>query len=176
MVLAINRNLSLDDYYPSDRENMVQFLNDRTIYHNTLRIPYPYTAEDAEEFIARAQVRNRDYGPVDLVIRHREAGLIGGLGRFLDSGLEGHTDEIGYWLAAAYRGQGLMSAVVLAYTNYLFATTPLVRITAQVFTHNLASARVLEKSGFQLEGELRLAHCKNGQYFNSWLYAKIKVS
>jgi RimJ/RimL family protein N-acetyltransferase len=50
----------------------------------------------------------------------------------------------------------------------------LIRITANVFAFNLGSARVLEKSGFQLEGFLRKHYKKDGKIFDGKLYAKIR--
>ncbi len=50
----------------------------------------------------------------------------------------------------------------------------LVKITAHVFPHNLASARVLEKSGFQQEGFLRKHFLKDGNFLDARLFALLK--
>ncbi len=46
------------------------------------------------------------------------------------------------------------------------------RIFAKAFSNNPASARVLEKAGFVLEGRLRKNVIKDGQILDSLLYAK----
>jgi RimJ/RimL family protein N-acetyltransferase len=53
-------------------------------------------------------------------------------------------------------------------------TLKLKRISSRVFPFNEASRRVLEKNGFEFEGELRKDIKKNGRYYDSQMYAKIK--
>lgn len=57
--------------------------------------------------------------------------------------------EIGYVLAKAYWGQGLMPEAVNAVVRYLFATVKLDFILVGHFDWNKQSARVIEKCGFQ---------------------------
>ena len=81
--------------------------------------------------------------------------LIGGCG--FDSFQVGksHRAEVGYWLAKPLWGRGIMTAVVRRVCRHAFEEFGLVKITAHVFSHNPASARVLEKCGFREEGFLR---------------------
>jgi len=48
------------------------------------------------------------------------------------------------------------------------------RIAAEVFINNPASARVLEKAGFVLEGRLKNYVIKDGELLDSLLYAKTR--
>ena len=48
------------------------------------------------------------------------------------------------------------------------------KITAHVFADNPASARVLEKCGFQQEGFLRKHFLKDGQFLDARLFALVK--
>ncbi len=63
--------------------------------------------------------------------------------------------EIGYDLRPAYWGQGIMTEAVSAIIQFGFETMQLNRIEADVTVGNDASARVLQKLGFQEEGLLR---------------------
>jgi RimJ/RimL family protein N-acetyltransferase len=56
----------------------------------------------------------------------------------------------------------------------VFATTPLVRLYAHVFEWNPASARVLEKAGFTLEGRLRRSVLKEGQLIDQLMYGLVR--
>jgi RimJ/RimL family protein N-acetyltransferase len=67
-----------------------------------------------------------------------------------------------------------MSEVVPAFTAYAFATFDLCRIYAAVFEWNLASARILEKAGYALEGRLRKSVTKDGRTIDQLLYACIR--
>jgi RimJ/RimL family protein N-acetyltransferase len=55
--------------------------------------------------------------------------------------------------------------------EWTFAELDLIRIFAFVFESNTASARVLEKAGFTLEGTMRRAVFKRGRLMDQSLYA-----
>jgi RimJ/RimL family protein N-acetyltransferase len=67
-----------------------------------------------------------------------------------------------------------MTDVVRSACAFAAQQWKLVRITAHVFDFNVASARVLEKCGFELEGHLRKHHQKDGKFLDSRLYALVK--
>ena len=70
--------------------------------------------------------------------------------------------RIAYWLAKPYWGQGLMTKAVTRYAEYAVTELDVVRLTAEVFAWNEASARVLQKAGFTQEGRLRKHREKDG--------------
>ena len=67
-----------------------------------------------------------------------------------------------------------MTDVVRSACSFAIREWKLVRITAHVFEFNAASARVLEKNGFQLEGHLRKHHRKGDVFIDSRLYAQVR--
>ena len=173
--IIIDDLIALTEFRQEDKSNLVLYLNDPVIYRNTLTIPSPYAEADADKWLGITQANLEKYGRLtNWAIRHREAGLIGGIGRMVLTGIEGHRDEIGYWQAGPFPGQGIMTEVVGKLTGYLFEQSPLVRMEAHVYDHNPASARVLEKAGFQREGIARKFALKDGQYIDAILLAKIK--
>jgi len=62
---------------------------------------------------------------------------------------------IGYNLLPAFWGQGYATEISKALVSYAFDVLQLERVEAMAQSENLASRRVLEKSGFALEGILR---------------------
>ena len=58
-------------------------------------------------------------------------------------------------------------------TDWAFRELDIVRIFAHVLDWNPASARVLEKAGYQQEARLRRAIYKDGQIIDGLLYAKV---
>ena len=62
-----------------------------------------------------------------------------------------------------------------AVTEHALATHGLTRVFALPFAHNRASARVLEKAGFTLEGVLRASAIKDGRVLDQLLYARIRA-
>jgi ribosomal-protein-alanine N-acetyltransferase len=76
--------------------------------------------------------------------------LIGAFGVQNDDG----RFEIGYVLAPAFWGQGLATEACSAVVNYLRSVRGVYRIQSFVDAENIASARVLIKSGFIEEARL----------------------
>ena len=65
------------------------------------------------------------------------------------------TAEIGYCLSKKHWGQGIMTEALKAVIDYLFSEVGLNRIVARHNVHNLASGRVMQKSGMTFEGVQR---------------------
>jgi RimJ/RimL family protein N-acetyltransferase len=61
-------------------------------------------------------------------------------------------------------------------TEYAFATFDICRLEAGVFEWNPASARVLEKAGYALEGRSRSAVVKDGRLGDRLIYALVRLS
>ena len=66
-----------------------------------------------------------------------------------------HKADIGYVLGRQWWGRGYMTEAVTAVTGWLLSEPAIVRVWAVCDTENTASARVLEKAGFEREGTLR---------------------
>ncbi len=173
--IPVNEKIYLSPFLLSDKDNLIQYINDEEINRNTLAIPFPYTEKDADEWLKLTLQEVEKFGtPANWVIRTEKDALIGCIGRQMLYGKDAHTDEVGYWLARPYWGKGIMTAVVKAFCDYWFKQGTVIRFTAAVFSYNAASARVLEKAGFQKEGYLRQHYAKNGQFLDGILYAKLK--
>jgi len=172
MHIPLTSQISLTEFRLSDKPTCVERSGDREIYEGTLRIPHPYTPAHFDqwmEIIAESEARHGE--PVNFAIRESDS-VIGSIG--FDGLVNGHKAEIGYWLAKSWWGRGIMTAVVGAACDHAFARWKLVRITAHVFPSNTASARVLEKNGFECEGLLRKHHRKDGRFRDSRLYALVR--
>ncbi len=127
-----------------DAKTIARLANDRRIAENTLRIPHPYTLDDAEEFIAACNARD---GEATFVIARGEQPI--GM-----CGVEPRANgaEIGYWLGAPFWGHGYATEAVRALIDYAFGTLDHAALQAGARVSNPASRRVLEKCGFQWTG------------------------
>ena len=99
---------------------------------------------------------------------------IGGIGLELGRDVHRRSANVGYWLGEPYWGRGIATGALRAFTEFAFAEFDLVRIDANVYEWNPASARVLEKSGYECEGRLRRSITKDGQTIDQWLYAIVR--
>ena len=68
------------------------------------------------------------------------------------------------------------SGAVQVFAPWALERFNLARLHAHVFAFNAASARVLEKSGFVLEGRLRQSAYKDGVLIDQLLYARVRES
>jgi [ribosomal protein S5]-alanine N-acetyltransferase len=171
--IRVNDQIELTEVRENDKLSLIRYLNDAAVFNNTLTIPSPYTEASADFFLNLCRESEKNHGfVVNLAIRERATGnLIGGCGRFVK---DIYKDEIGYWLGEPFRNRGIMSAVISTLCQHLFDTTDLVRIEAIVFCDNFASAKTLEKSGFEKEGLLRKYVLKNGKTKDVFIYSKLK--
>jgi RimJ/RimL family protein N-acetyltransferase len=173
--IRVNEQVRLTEFRPSDKPALVEHLREKEIYDRTLRIPFPYTEADAEEWFGIVARTTQQQGQVvNFAIRNSDEFPIGGCGF---DGLQvgkSHRAEIGYWLAKPYWNRGIMSAVVEKLCRHGFEELKLVKLTAHVFAANPASARVLGKCGFVQEGYLKKHYFKDGQYLDARLFALLK--
>lgn len=157
-------------FCPADEEALANNANDRDIWINLRdRFPHPYTREAAREWI---QFATASKVPTNFTIEV-DGEAAGGIGIFLQTDVHRKSGELGYWLAKKYWGRGIMSACLTAMTDYFFQNHDLVRIYATVFDWNGASARVLEKAGYEYEGRLKKSVFKDNQFTDQLMYARL---
>lgn len=114
-------------------------------------------------------------------------------GEFLQLGLERRSDaalmgtctlfhchsasrraEIGYALGRPYWGAGYMHEALTALVDYAFNTLNLHRLEADIDPRNAASARTLERLGFQREGHLRERWIVDGEISDTIWYGLLE--
>ena len=154
-------------------KDLAAALNNRKILDN-LRdgLPYPYTENDAKEFINAMQ--SADKNEVFSFAIVFENKCIGSIGIFRQENIHFKTAELGYYLAEEYWGRGLMTQAVKEICDYVFDNSDILRIFAEPFADNIASQRVLENNGFNFEGILKKNAYKNGRVVDMKMYAKLK--
>lgn len=82
--------------------------------------------------------------------------------------------EIGYQMASAHWGQGLMTEALRPVVRFGFQRMDLHRIEANTDPDNLASSRILQKLGFQQEARLRENWLYNGVFTDSAIYGLLR--
>lgn len=169
MRIEVGGQWHLSYFGEQDVPRLVELLDDPQIYATTLRIPSPYRQADAEQWIELARTL-----PAQFAVREADGRLIGGCGLELLRQAQRHVAEIGYWLGRDYWGQGIMTNVVRQVCQHGFQRMRLRKISAHVFVGNRASARVLQKCRFQLEGTLRKHWRKDERLIDAWAYGLLE--
>ena len=163
----------LRNWQGSDVESIAYHANNPKIACNLRDLfPYPYTLSDAKAYISmciKADPSNQYLKAIEI-----EGKAVGSLGLYLQRDVFRKSAELGYWLAEPYWGHGIMTSAVSQLCEQAFVQYDIVRIFAEPFADNRASCRVLEKSGFILEGTLRKRIIKHGKMQDSCIYARIR--
>ena len=77
-IISINEHITLSEITEKDVDTFVEFLNEKEIYVNTLAIPFPYTKENSNWFIAFVKEnKKKNSRLVNWAIRNQEEKLIG---------------------------------------------------------------------------------------------------
>lgn len=162
---------ALENLRPEHAASLPKYANSRRVWLNLRdRFPHPYTEADAQSWIAAV---GEESPPTHFaIVVGGEA--VGGIGIHRQADVHRLTAEIGYWLGEPFWGRGLATQGLVAATQYAFRELDLVRLFANVFQHNPASCRVLEKAGFVREGILRRNVIKDGVILDSYLYGKLR--
>ncbi len=173
-MINVNSEITISEFNPElDKQDLIYHINDIDVANNTLTIPYPYTAADADFYFNLVKEKDQKYGkPTSFAIR-QEGKLIGGIGRLVNFGIDSHKDEIGYYIGKDYRNKGMMTAVVKAITEFLHLEHHLCRIETAVFLYNPASMKVLERVGYELESLKKKYHKKGDNFVEDNLFVKI---
>jgi RimJ/RimL family protein N-acetyltransferase len=159
--------VTLREWRRADINAVASYANNRKLWINMRdRLPYPYTCAHARAWIAHCAAQT---GPATQFAIDLDGSAVGAIGFERFSDVHRLGAEIGYWVGEPFWGKGIATAAVIRATEYGFATLGLVRIQAMVFEWNMASARVLEKVGYVLEGRMRRSIIKDGRIADSLL-------
>jgi ribosomal-protein-alanine N-acetyltransferase len=144
----------------------------------------PWEPQWARDELARSSFRRRlraaqreardDLGYSYLIFAETPLRLVGGLNVSNVRRGIAQTASIGYWIGAPYAGRGLMTDAVRAVALFAFANLRLHRLEAACLPTNAASMRVLEKTGFRLEGQARQYLKIDGRWQDHSLYALLQ--
>jgi RimJ/RimL family protein N-acetyltransferase len=136
-----------------DVEALVDACNDRAIAEFLDLIPQPYTKSDALAYIAATR-EGWAAGTITNFAVLTDGPPIGSIGvRWLPAPEDGV--EVGYWIAAQARGQGLCTRALRLVTRWLLEEHGVMRVQLRADEENAASKKVAENAGFSREGVLR---------------------
>ena len=166
------KRCSVRTYRPDDAASLAANANNRKVWLNLRdRFPHPFTETNGAEWISHVLSTP---GSQNFAIAVDDK-AVGGIGLHLGTDVERISAELGYWLGEPYWGRGIVSEAVALITKYGLEELGLARIFAVPYAHNVASHRVLEKSGYEREGIMRSSAIKDGVIWDQYLYARVRA-
>jgi RimJ/RimL family protein N-acetyltransferase len=136
---------------PTDADAVAAYLGDIEVARWLVRVPHPFTREDAADFIRQCSA-TADLGTaatLGIVVRGGDRALVRGIVALhsLDT-----RPEIGFWLGRPFWGHGLMSEAVEATLAWAYANLNLDTVSAGAFEGNTASLAIQTRQGFEVVG------------------------
>lgn len=149
--LLVTKRLFMRMPVGADIAALSRLISDPLIARYTSQIRYPYVPMDARRFVEACALDPTPHVTAHflLVPRVNPRLIAGGAGFGWEAG---GVPEIGYWVAAAYRGRGLAGEAVGALLYRIFTGSTAEIVSAACYPDNAASRRVLERAGFRRSG------------------------
>lgn len=131
---------------------------------------YPPEDMELEAFIRRSArlVRQRRYYPFAVYADEQLVGQV----TIGDIALgASHSGNLGYWVAEAYSGRGVITAAVAMVLDLCLGAPYLHRVEINIRPENKVSLRVVQKLGLRFEGRKQNFYCIAGSWADHLGYA-----
>ena len=155
----------------SDAPEILFLRSDETVmqYIDRERIKSP---EDAEQFIQKLKdgVETNENILWVICLKDEPNTLIGNIGYWRFQ-LPHYRAEVGYMLHPDHWNKGIMKEALEAVIVYGFDTIKLHSIEARITPENIASGKLLEKTGFTREAYFKEDYFYNGRFIDTAVYS-----
>ncbi len=157
---------------PEDKEGVFRNFSDPKV---TEYLMPPFTKMSQAEGIIKAFVEEFEQGSaLTWAIELKAEGLF--LGTCSCEPKSAARADLGFDLAPAYWGQGLMSETLRAVIRFGFETLELTQIKAHTFLLNHRTIRLLKALSFQVDGVLRENSFGDGKYHDEIFFSLWKTA
>lgn len=172
-VHKIDEDISLKLIELRDGEGTFQLTNNSRDY---LRAWLPWLdnttkLEDTKEFIKICLKSFAENKSMNTVILYK--GKIAGIAGYNEINLSNKTAYIGYWLGKEFQGNGIMTKVAKALTDYAFRELNLNKVEIRAAVKNKKSRDIPERLGFVNEGCIRQAEWLYDHYVDHVVYGML---
>jgi len=151
------------------------FLRSNEEVMNYIDRPRAVTIQDAKDFlgIIDKSLEGNDGITWGITLKDKPAKLIGTIG-YWRLKKEHYRAEIGYMLNPVFWKKGIMKEAILAVLDFGFTTMLLHSIEANINSGNVASANILEATGFIKEAHFKEDFFFDGTFRDTIIYSRLK--
>ncbi len=132
--------------------------------------PYPYTEEDAMNFIDKNREDGDKAFAFDFYILYENC-IVGVIG-LSDIDYENSRAHIGYWLGKKYQGKGIGTEALKLIIPFSRKTLKLHSLHTSVLTDNIASIIVLTRNGFSMDGIIKDCFMWKNKFYPAFLFSR----
>ena len=148
--VLLSQRLVMRAPHEEDIDALAHLANNAAVATMVSRMPHPYTARDAADFVRRTNAG--EIGKCVYAITKGENGEFLGCCALEPHDNDAETLELGYWLGEPYWNKGFATEAAHALIDMAFRTRDIAHIDARCRVTNIASRRVIQKCGFQFQG------------------------
>ncbi len=172
-VYQIDEELSLKLTELSDAERIFELTDESRPY---LRKWLPWLdmttkVDDTRTYIESCRKSYAENKGLHTVIVYKDE--IVGVAGFNEINWSNKITYIGYWLGQQYQGNGIMTRVAKALTDYAFNNLKLNRVEIRAAVENHKSRSIPERLGFVNEGEIRQSEWLYDHYVDHAVYGML---
>jgi ribosomal-protein-alanine N-acetyltransferase len=138
----------------------------------TCNVPHPYPDNCGEEFVkASVEARQkRERFPSAVLLNGEFVGVV----RLNAPDFEARTIECDYWIGVPHWGKGIATQAIALAVEFAFRELDIERVFSGCWEGNPASARVLEKNGFEeIDGTVGTE--TNGRKFKGQWFRRFRL-
>lgn len=170
LTVIMTTGVKLRQWRREDAAQLAAIANNKKIWLNVRdRFPHPYTIADALQWIAFCNTQNLLQNFAIEIDRQ----IAGSIGIITKEDVYRKSIEIGYFIGELFWSKGIATKAVGLLMEYLVKEHDPIRVWAEVFEHNTASMRVLEKNGFVLESIRQKSVFKNNCVLNDHVWVRL---
>jgi RimJ/RimL family protein N-acetyltransferase len=158
--VLLSQRLVMRAPHEEDIDALAHLANNAAVATMVSRMPHPYTARDAADFVRRTNAG--EIGKCVYAITKAENGEFLGCCALEPHVNDADTLEIGYWLGEPHWNRGYATEAAHALIDMAFRTRDIAHIDARCRVTNIASRRVIQKCGFQFQGSGMVASLAMG--------------
>lgn len=165
--------IELKKWTKENKETLKEICNkiDRKYLSN--RVPFPYKDEDAIywlNYVAENEEKNGIFRAIVI-----DGVICGNISVEKKGDIYCKEGILGYFLLTEYWRKGIMTKATEIICEIAFKDLDIIKISATTFDQNIASQKVLEKNKFSLEGIRKKSIYKNDNFYDEYIYGKIKT-
>jgi len=170
--VIITNRLHLRPFQIGDADDVLEYASDTEYGKYEVKVPQPFTLNDAREFVARFSNPQQleEIKMLAMVLGNKVIGQV--YLNLLDP--ENERAELAWMLSKALWGQGFTTEAAKAILDWGFQNLKLNKIYARCDFRNVRSVRVMEKLGMKREGLLRCNSKWLGQYIDELYYGILR--
>jgi len=169
--MLVGKNITLRLFTEEDLDEFLSFENTFSEFGEHSRVDFRSPVKFRKQFIetggweenlGRMLITNQAEKMLGHIVFYKEPPMMSGL-------------EVGFGIfRRADRGKGYTSEALRIFSAYLFELKPIPRLQLHTSQGNIASRRVAEKCGYQLEGVFRNYFYARGEYQDCVQYSLLR--